>query len=56
LRRQKEATKEIIVAARTMYESTGVSIEMRDALEKFDRRKRPMANWPIIRRSENAGL
>jgi hypothetical protein len=46
LRRQHQATQKLINAAKAMYESVGVSQEMRDALEDYDGRKnRPMIDW-----------
>lgn len=45
LKKQRDATKDIYKAAQAMYESTGVTVEMRNALQEYDRRRRPMAKW-----------
>ena len=48
--RQKLATQDLIVAANAMFDSTGVTIEMRDALKRYDNRKRPMVDWVANRK------
>ncbi len=47
LRKQRDAVKHLYEACQAMYESTGVTIEVRNALQEYDRRRRPMIKWRV---------
>ncbi len=42
--KQNHVSKELVTATHAMFESTGVTQEVRAALEKFDGRRRPLTD------------